>query len=69
MAQTTIIDARIGALHPSKTAYDIRDAGLKGFEIRTLPSGRKRSHGALDQSETSERPQHAPREQDRRDAC
>ena len=43
MARTVILtDARIGALRPRKTAYDIRDGKLGGFGVRVLPSGRKR---------------------------
>ena len=42
MASITLTDARIRALGPRKTAHDIRDAKLKGFGVRVLPSGRKR---------------------------
>ena len=42
MAGKTLTDARIGALAPRKTAYDIRDGKLKGFGVRVTPSGRKR---------------------------
>ncbi|MDE0392910.1 MAG: tyrosine-type recombinase/integrase [Rhodospirillales bacterium] len=42
MARTTLTDARIRALRPRKSAYDIRDAKLKGFGVRVLPSGGKR---------------------------
>ena len=42
MARTNFTDARIGALVPRRTAYEIRDARLRGFGVRVLPSGRKR---------------------------
>ena len=43
MAQgTALTDARIKALRPRKSAYDIRDGKLGGFGVRVLPSGRKR---------------------------
>ena len=42
MARTTLTDARIRALNPRKTPYDIRDARLGGFGVRVTPSGRKR---------------------------
>ena len=42
MASITLTDARIRALTPRRTARDIRDAKLKGFGVRVLPSGRKR---------------------------
>ena len=42
MAGKTLTDARIGALVPRKTSYDIRDGRLKGFGVRVTPSGRKR---------------------------
>ena len=42
MPRITLTDARVGALGPRKTAHDIRDADLKGFGVRVLPSGRKR---------------------------
>ena len=42
MAQTNLTEVRIGALHPRKTAYDIRNDKLKGFGVRVLPSGGKR---------------------------
>lgn len=41
MAGKTLTDARIGALVPRKTSYDIRDGKLKGFGVRVTPSGRK----------------------------
>ena len=42
MAGKTLTDARIGALVPRKTAYDIRDGKLRGFGVRVTSSGRKR---------------------------
>ncbi len=42
LAGTNFTDARIGALVPRRTAYEIRDARLRGFGVRVLPSGRKR---------------------------
>ena len=42
LARTNLTDARIGALVPRKTAYEIRDAKLRGFGVRVLPSGMKR---------------------------
>ncbi len=42
MTRTNLTDARIGALAPRKTSYDIRDGKLKGFGVRVTPSGRKR---------------------------
>ncbi len=42
MPRTNLTDARIAALKPRKTSYDIRDARLKGFGVRVLPSGAKR---------------------------
>jgi len=42
MPKRALTDARIEALRPRNTAYDIRDARLKGFGVRVLPSGRKR---------------------------
>ena len=42
MPRTNLTEARIAALKPRKTAYDIRDGRLKGFGVRVLPSGRKR---------------------------
>ena len=35
-------ESRIEALEPRKSPYDIRDAELKGFGVRVLPSGAKR---------------------------
>ena len=42
MPRTDLTDARIRALKPRKTAYDIRDGKLRGFGLRVLPSGGKR---------------------------
>ena len=42
MAGKTLTDARIAALVPRKTSYDIRDGKLRGFGVRVTPSGRKR---------------------------
>ena len=42
MARTDLTDARVRALKPRKTAYDIRDGKLRGFGLRVLPSGAKR---------------------------
>ena len=35
-------ESRIKALEPRKSPYDVRDAELKGFGVRVLPSGGKR---------------------------
>ena len=42
MPRTDLTDARIRALKPRKTAYDIRDGKLRGFGVRVLPSAAKR---------------------------
>ena len=42
MPKVILTDARVKALRPRKTAYDIRDCKLRGFGVRVLPSGRKR---------------------------
>ena len=42
MPKPSFTDVRVGALRPRKTAYDVRDAKLRGFGVRVLPSGRKR---------------------------
>ena len=42
MPRVTLTDARIGALKPRKSAYDVRDSKLRGFGVRVLPSGRGR---------------------------
>ena len=39
MPNITLSEARVKALKPRKSAYDIRDAKLKGFGVRVLPSG------------------------------
>ncbi len=41
MPRTTLTDARLRALAPRATAYDIRDGKLGGFGVRVLPSGVK----------------------------
>ena len=42
MPRTTLTAARITALKPRKTSYDIRDTELRGFGVRVLPGGGKR---------------------------
>ena len=42
MPRTNLTDARVAALRPRKSSYDVRDARLKGFGVRVLPSGGKR---------------------------
>ena len=42
MPRTELTDARVRALKPRKTAYDIRDRKLRGFGLRVLPSVAKR---------------------------
>ena len=42
MARTALTDARIAALGPRKTSYEVRDARLRGFGVRVTPSGGKR---------------------------
>ena len=42
MPRTGFTDARIAALKPRRSSYDIRDGKLKGFGVRVLPSGGKR---------------------------
>ena len=42
MPRTNLTDARVRALKPRKSPYDIRDGKLKGFGVRVPPSGRKR---------------------------
>ena len=42
MRRFVLADARVRALRPRKTAYDVRDGQLRGFGVRVLPSGRKR---------------------------
>ena len=42
MPNITLSDARVKALRPRRVAYDIRDAKLRGFGVRVLPSGARR---------------------------
>ena len=42
MPKTNLTDARIDALGPRRTTYDLRDGKLRGFGLRVLPSGKKR---------------------------
>ena len=42
MPNTALSEARVRALAPRKSAYDIRDAKLRGFGVRVLPSGTRR---------------------------
>ena len=42
MPSTALSEARIRALKPRDSAYDIRDAKLRGFGVRVLPSGARR---------------------------
>lgn len=42
MSRLTLTDARVRALKPRKSAYQIHDLELKGFGVRVLPSGAKR---------------------------
>ena len=42
MPKVVLTDARVKALRPRKTAYDIRDGKLRGFGVRVLSSGGKR---------------------------
>ena len=42
MPNIALTEARVKALRPRPSAYDIRDAKLKGFGVRVLPSGAKR---------------------------
>ena len=42
MPNLTLTDARVRAFRPRRSAYDIRDAKLRGFGVRVLPSGAKR---------------------------
>ena len=42
MPRTNLTDARVRALNPRKSPYDIRDGKLKGFGVRVTPTGRKR---------------------------
>ena len=43
MATARLTERRVDALKPRKSAHDVRDRDLKGFGIRVLPSGAKRS--------------------------
>ena len=42
MPKTTLTAARIERLRPRKSSYDVRDAKLRGFGVRVMPTGRKR---------------------------
>ena len=42
MANVRLNESRIEALRPRRSPYDVRDAELKGFGIRVLPTGAKR---------------------------
>ena len=42
MPKVILTDARVKALRPRRTAFDIRDGKLRAFGVRVLPSGRKR---------------------------
>jgi len=42
MATLRLNQARVDALKPRKSAYDVRDRALRGFGVRVLPSGAKR---------------------------
>ncbi len=42
MPRTTLTVASIERLRPRKSSYDVRDAKLRGFGVRVLPTGRKR---------------------------
>ncbi len=42
MPKIALTDALVKALRPRKTAYDVRDARLRGFGVRILPAGGKR---------------------------
>ena len=42
MTRINLTDARVAALKPRKSAYDVRDARLRGFGVRVTPAGRKR---------------------------
>ena len=42
MPRLTLTDARVRALKPRKSTYHVRDAKLRGFGVRVLPSGVKR---------------------------
>ena len=42
MPNIALSEARVKALRPRPSAYDIRDAKLRGFGVRVMPSGAKR---------------------------
>ncbi len=42
MPRTTLTAARVAALRPRKTSYDVRDTELRGFGVRVMPAGGKR---------------------------
>ena len=42
MPNVRLSQSRIEALRPRRSPYDVRDAELKGFGVRVLPSGSKR---------------------------
>ena len=42
MPNVRLTESRVEALEPRRSPYDIRDAELKGFGVRILPSGGKR---------------------------
>ena len=42
MPNIVLSEARLQALRSRTCAYDIRDATLRGFGVRVLPSGAKR---------------------------
>ena len=42
MSNIPLSEARIKTLKPRNSGYDIRDATLRGFGVRVLPSGAKR---------------------------
>ena len=42
MPRITLTEARVRALAPRNSAYDVRDTKLKGFGVRVLPSGTRR---------------------------
>ena len=42
MPNIALSDARVKVLRPRRSAYDIRDAKLRGFGVRVLPSGARR---------------------------
>ena len=41
MRNLSLNQSRVDRLKPRNSTYDIRDTDLKGFGIRTLPSGKK----------------------------